>query len=99
MGEFEMPIIPVSSVQDTPKSLMTFHRQISTSSGPRKIANPVQTLLPYCSDKPPLPEHAVNVLTDITSGFRDLLDTMSTPAGQTKIATFLEANSTSVFSF
>ncbi|KAI1107518.1 hypothetical protein F4804DRAFT_329250 [Jackrogersella minutella] len=99
LGEFEMPVIPVNSVQDVPASLMAFHRQISISNAPRKMASPAQTLLPYCSDRPCLPEHAVNVLTDITYGVRDLLDTMSTPAGQTKIFEFLGSDSESAISF
>ncbi|KAI1779903.1 hypothetical protein F4818DRAFT_157969 [Hypoxylon cercidicola] len=99
VGEFEMPVIPVNSVQAVPTNLMAFHRQISTGSGSPKTANPAQSLLPYCSDRPPLPEHAVNVLTDITSNIRDLLDTASTPAGQIKMAEFLGDSSQSAISF
>ncbi|KAI1382103.1 hypothetical protein F4677DRAFT_439904 [Hypoxylon crocopeplum] len=99
VGEFEMPVIPVSSVEAVPTSLMAFHHQISTNSGPRMMSNPAQTLLPYCSDRPPLPEHAVNVLTDITSSVRDLLDTTLTPAGQTKITAYLGNDSSSAISF
>ncbi|KAI0141058.1 hypothetical protein F4776DRAFT_545335 [Hypoxylon sp. NC0597] len=99
LGEFEMPIIPVNSVSDVPTNLMAFHRQISTSDRPRRMENPARTLLPYCSDKPPLPEHAVNVLTDITTGMRDLLDMISTPAGQTRVLEYLGNDSESAVSF
>ncbi|KAI0176202.1 hypothetical protein GGR52DRAFT_349973 [Hypoxylon sp. FL1284] len=99
VGEFEMPIIPVNSVQAVSTNLMAFYRQICTSSGSSKKANPAQTLLPYCSDRPPLPEHTVNVLTDITSNIRDLLDTASTSAGQVKLAQYLGDNSESAISF
>ncbi|OTA92151.1 hypothetical protein M434DRAFT_32149 [Hypoxylon sp. CO27-5] len=99
LGEFEMPIILVNSVSDVPASLMAFHRQISTSNRSRRMENPARTLLPYCSDRPPLPEHAVNVLTDITTGMRDLLDTISTPAGQTRILEYLGNDLESAVSF
>lgn len=94
-----MPIIPVDSVQAMPTNLMAFHRQISTSSGHRKMGNPARILLPYCSDRPPLSEHAVNILTDITPNIRGLLDTASTPAGQMKMAEFLGDDSQSAISF
>ncbi|KAI1415940.1 hypothetical protein F5Y13DRAFT_140385 [Hypoxylon sp. FL1857] len=99
VGELEIPIIPVNSVSDAPKNLMAFHRQVSTSGRPRRMENPARTLLPYCSDRPPLSEHAVNVLTDITTGMRDLLDTMSTPAGQMRILEYLGSDSESAVSF
>ncbi|KAI0890045.1 uncharacterized protein GGS22DRAFT_183395 [Annulohypoxylon maeteangense] len=99
LGEFEMPVIPVNSVQMVPNSLMAFHRQISTSSGPRRMASPAQTLLPYCSYGPRLSEHAVNVLTDITSDMRDLLDMMTIPDGRTKIIDLLEDESEGAISF
>ncbi|XXG94569.1 hypothetical protein Hte_000826 [Hypoxylon texense] len=99
IGEFEMPIIPVDTVQAMPTNLMAFHRQISTSSGHRKTANPARSLLPYCSDRPPLPEHVVNILTDITSNIRGLLETASTPTGQMKMAEFLGDSSETAISF
>ncbi|KAI1764756.1 hypothetical protein GGR53DRAFT_465999 [Hypoxylon sp. FL1150] len=99
IGEFEMPVIPVNSVQAVLPNLMAFHHHFSTSSGPQKTADPARDLLPYCSEKPPLPEHAVHVLTDITSNTRDLLETVSTPAGQMKTAEFLGDNAGNVISF
>ncbi|KAI1385061.1 uncharacterized protein F4822DRAFT_382082 [Hypoxylon trugodes] len=99
VGEFEMPIIPVSSIQAVQPNLMAFYHQISSGSRAPRTTNPAQSLLPYCSDRPPLSEHAVNVLTDITSSMGTLLDTVSTPAGQTEIATFLENDSESIVSF
>ncbi|KAI1208895.1 uncharacterized protein F4807DRAFT_137307 [Annulohypoxylon truncatum] len=99
LGDFEMPVIPVNTVEAVPNSLVAFHRQISTSSGSRRMANPAQTLLPYCSYGPRLSEHAVNVLTDITSGIRDLLDIMTTPVGRTKVLDLLENDSEGAISF
>ncbi|KAL7629424.1 hypothetical protein AAE478_000944 [Parahypoxylon ruwenzoriense] len=99
VGELEISVVPVNSISAVPASLMAFHRQISTSGGPRKFTNPTQTLLRYCSDKPPLSEHAVHVLTDITSGFRGVLDAVSTPAGRMEMTEFLGDDSERTISF
>ncbi|KAI0898248.1 hypothetical protein F4806DRAFT_352102 [Annulohypoxylon nitens] len=100
LGEFEMPIIPAHSIEDVPNSLMAFHRQISTTrGGSRGTANQSRLLLPYCSDKSRLSEHAVNILTDITSNFRDLLNLVSTSDGQTKLIDLLDGDSRSAIAF
>ncbi|KAI2614636.1 uncharacterized protein GGS25DRAFT_472525 [Hypoxylon fragiforme] len=99
LGNFVMPIVPINSPEAVPSTLMALHRQLSTSGGSRRVANPAQTLIPYCSDRPPLSEHAVNVLTDITSNIRDLLDMMSTPTGREKAIEFLGNDSENAMSF
>ncbi|KAI1804089.1 hypothetical protein F4811DRAFT_553266 [Daldinia bambusicola] len=97
--ELEIPIIPANSVQDVLTNLMAFHRQISISNRSRKAVNPVQTLLPYCTEGQLLSEHAVNVVTDLTSSFRDLAEAASTHAGQAKIVEFLGSDAASIISF
>ncbi|KAI1134565.1 hypothetical protein F5Y05DRAFT_209307 [Hypoxylon sp. FL0543] len=99
LGEFEMPVIPVNAISEVPTNLMAFHRQVSTSDRSRRMDNPAQTLLPYCSDRPPLSEHAVNILTDITSGMRDLSEAISTAVGQKRILEYMGSESESVISF
>lgn len=49
----------------------------------------VQTLLPYSGLSPPLHEHSVNVLTDLTIGFADLANKASTAAGRTELVDYL----------
>ncbi|KAI2640435.1 hypothetical protein GGS26DRAFT_586437 [Hypomontagnella submonticulosa] len=97
--EFRMPIIPVHSVQAVSTNLMSFQRQICTNNGPRRIANPAQALLPFCSDRQLLSEHAVNVLTDITTDVRDLLEMASTQSGQTRMVEYLGSDSERAISF
>ncbi|KAK6954494.1 hypothetical protein Daesc_004461 [Daldinia eschscholtzii] len=99
VDEFEIPIIPANTIQDVSTNLTAFHRQIGISNKPRKVANPVQTLLPYCSGGQLLSEHAVNVLTDLTSSFRDLVEAASTQTGQAKIVEFLGDDAESLISF
>ncbi|KAI0383919.1 hypothetical protein F5Y04DRAFT_23853 [Hypomontagnella monticulosa] len=98
--ESRMPIIPVNSAQAVPTNLMAFQRQLCTNNGPRRIANPAQALLPHCSDRQqPLSEHAVNVLTDITTNIRDVLEMASTQPGRARMAEFLEGDSERAISF
>ncbi|OTB18302.1 hypothetical protein K445DRAFT_19861 [Daldinia sp. EC12] len=99
IDESEIPVIPANTIQDVSTNLMTFHRQISMSNRSRKATNPVQTLLPYCSDGQLLSEHAVNVLTDLTSSFRDLVEAASTQTGRVKIVEFLGDDAESIISF
>ncbi|KAI8960901.1 hypothetical protein F5Y11DRAFT_349000 [Daldinia sp. FL1419] len=100
IDEFEIPIIPASSVQDVSANLMTFHRNISTSNPPKKPTKPVEALLPYCTDEQrPLSAHTVNVLTDLTPGFRDLVEAISTPPGRMKMIEFLGNDAEGIISF
>ncbi|KAI1128387.1 hypothetical protein F5Y10DRAFT_240566 [Nemania abortiva] len=80
VGNWELPVIPVESVAAVPASLLALRRELVASDANRKAANPASSLLPFCSDKGRLAEHSVNVLTDMTSGFRDLLSKLSSDA-------------------
>ncbi|KAI1310491.1 hypothetical protein F5Y03DRAFT_41952 [Xylaria venustula] len=80
VGKWELPIIPVDSVAAVPATLVTIQSHLSSPVANRKPPIPASHLLPFCSDDVPLAEHAVNILTDTTSGFRDLLDKLSSSA-------------------
>ncbi|KAI1500108.1 hypothetical protein F5X99DRAFT_257674 [Biscogniauxia marginata] len=95
----EIPIIPVDSVATVPTTLMTLHRQLGSSRKSLRSADPAHTLLPFCSDTQPLSEHSVNVLTDITSGVRDMLEKASCPISQVKVVDYLENEAGKVISF
>lgn len=99
VGNIEMPILPVDSIGAVPTVLLTFHRRLSTSSARPKSAKPAHSLLPYCSNTQPLSEHAVHVLTDITSDFRDLLNKMSSPADRETLEEHLGTEAERVMSF
>jgi hypothetical protein len=53
------------------------------------IVDPTTTILPYCTERPPLPEHARNVLSDIFHNFRDLAMAATTCDGQQEIRKWL----------
>ncbi|RYC62225.1 hypothetical protein CHU98_g4001 [Xylaria longipes] len=74
-GNWDLPVIPVESVAAVEASLATLRHQLMTAS--RKPPGPASSLLPFCSDREPLANHTINILTDVTSDFRDLLDKLS----------------------
>ncbi|KAI1756518.1 hypothetical protein F4782DRAFT_269114 [Xylaria castorea] len=75
VGNWELPVVPVPSVAAVEASLATLRNQLMAAS--RKPPGPASRLLPFCSDREPLATHTVNVLTDVTSDFRDLLNKLS----------------------
>ncbi|KAI1433741.1 hypothetical protein GGR50DRAFT_695793 [Xylaria sp. CBS 124048] len=77
VGNWELPIIPVESVATVPATLVTLKCQLVSPVANPRLPNPASHLLPHCSDRGSLTEHTVNVLTDTTSGFRDLLGKLS----------------------
>ncbi|KAI0428824.1 hypothetical protein F5Y09DRAFT_277690 [Xylaria sp. FL1042] len=80
VGRWELPVIPVDSVAAVPASLVAIQSQLPSRAANRKPPSPASQLLPFCSDGVPLAEHTVNILTDTTSGFRDLLNKLSSNA-------------------
>ncbi|KAI1178736.1 hypothetical protein F4777DRAFT_593913 [Nemania sp. FL0916] len=76
LGNWELPIFPVESVTAVPASLRTLQRQLVVQVTYPK-PSPASTLLPFCSDREPLTNHTVNVLTDITSDSKDLIGKLS----------------------
>lgn len=87
-----MPIIPVSSVGTVPATLSTFHRQLATAGGGKKTL-PVssRSLLPYCSSDPEcLSGHTVNVLSDLTTGMKDLSEKATDAQGKQQLTDSLD---------
>ncbi|KAJ2989700.1 hypothetical protein NUW58_g3337 [Xylaria curta] len=77
LGKWELPVIPVESVAAVPAIITTLQRQLLSPEASCKASSPAISLLPFCSDREPLAEHTVNILTDTTSDFRDLVDKVS----------------------
>ncbi|KAI0911812.1 hypothetical protein F4823DRAFT_584291 [Ustulina deusta] len=100
VGRWELPIIPVDSVAAVPASLVTIQSQLPSPAPDRKPPSPATHLLPFCSDGVPLAEHTVNILTDTTSGFSDLLDKLSSnPVFESEIAQLLGDDADKLRSF
>ncbi|KAI1166889.1 hypothetical protein F5B18DRAFT_565549 [Nemania serpens] len=77
IGNWELPIIPVESVAAVPASLEALQRQLSCRAPSPKASSPTISLLPFCTDRTPLADHTVNLITDTTSGFRELVGKLS----------------------
>jgi len=84
-----MPIIPLSSLSSFQATLFAFQRQLVQHRPSAPMRNPTTAILPYCTVNPPLPEHSVNVLSDICQGFRDLAMAATTSEGQIEIKKWL----------
>jgi hypothetical protein len=78
---FTIPIIPLYNIDSLPSTLTTIELNIYPISSPP--SSPVLTLLPYCSNRPPLPERAVHVLSDTFRNMADLAQSATTYDGQT----------------
>ncbi|KAI0863320.1 hypothetical protein F4860DRAFT_512138 [Xylaria cubensis] len=98
VGSWELPVIPVPSVAMVEASLATLRHQLMTTC--RKPPGPASRLLPFCSDREPLANHSVNVLTDVTSDFKDLLNKLSSdPVSESEIALLLGPDAEKLKSF
>ncbi|KAK6842413.1 hypothetical protein PG990_005644 [Apiospora arundinis] len=95
----EMPIIPVSSLDTLPATLLAFNRQLSTTSGNIKATQSLSSVLPYCSSGERLSEHTVNVLGEITTGMKDLCTKATSAEGRKQLAGYLDAEADQVIKF
>lgn len=82
MGGREMPVLPIVRAEALSETTQTFQRQLLQTSASNKQPKAVRDLLPYCSDVHKLPEHTVMVISDITTGLRDVVTKATTAEGQ-----------------
>ncbi|KUI66615.1 hypothetical protein VM1G_01815 [Cytospora mali] len=96
LDKVEITVIPLKAIDDLPSTLQKFHRMFLQSDTATRQPQPrtpensaVQALLPYNGLAPPLPEHMVNILTDLTIGFADLANKASAAAGRMELVDYL----------
>ncbi|PBP19582.1 hypothetical protein BUE80_DR009602 [Diplocarpon rosae] len=91
---FGMPIIPLASLASLQTSLAAFQKQLvkkrRSQTSTEMTLSPVTSLLPYCTNKPPLPEHARNVLSDICRSLSGITRVATTGEGQQLLREYLE---------
>ncbi|KAK2611113.1 hypothetical protein N8I77_004489 [Diaporthe amygdali] len=89
--DFEIPLLPLRSMEDLPDVLHRFHRSFlqANASRPDSALSAVQKLLPYSGLSPPLREHTTNLLTDLTMGFANLANKAVAENGQLELAEYL----------
>jgi hypothetical protein len=90
MGGLEMPVIPVPSVEAVLPTVTAFCRQFAPQETSFSRTRTAHDLLSHCTDtSQPLSEHATNILSDITSSMRDMVDKVTTEEGQRLFAEYL----------
>jgi hypothetical protein len=83
-GIFDIPIIPVFALSSLEKTLENFlpHPAEPPKSSPSLNINPTVALLPYCTIKPPVPDHQQNQLMENCHSIADLAQVATTAEGQ-----------------
>lgn len=90
MDKFDMRLLPLYTVQALPTTLAAFIQQLSTVSHPsRPYKTIVHDLLSYSTLNPHLTEHKLNLLSDITSGFKELASKAATEEGKAILLEYL----------
>ncbi|PSR92074.1 hypothetical protein BD289DRAFT_188934 [Coniella lustricola] len=95
--KFDIPLVPLQSIEDLPLVLSRFHRAFlkadlftrQTRAQPTSTG-PIEALLPYSTVSPPLSEHKVHILSDVTVSFADLVNMVSSKEGRAEVARYLE---------
>ncbi|KAE8448388.1 hypothetical protein EG329_009632 [Mollisiaceae sp. DMI_Dod_QoI] len=85
ISNLDIPIIPLATISTLQTTLSTFQKQLFASlsaAASMHRPNPVMTLLPYCSNNPPIPEHARNVISDLVHSIPELSQAATTQDGQ-----------------
>jgi hypothetical protein len=90
LGRYEIPILPLASVEDLSTTVMSYLSALGTRPVTRHPQAAMSRLLSFCTIRPPLSEHATNVLSDVASSFRDLVDKATTEEGRRVLQTLLE---------
>lgn len=96
MDKYSIPVVPLQRAEELPATLLKFHQsflQADASSRQRQAqAHPnvlgtvtTQTLLPYCAISPPLANHSVNLLSDLTVSLANLAHKASSEPGRAEI--------------
>ncbi|KLU91160.1 hypothetical protein MAPG_09683 [Magnaporthiopsis poae ATCC 64411] len=85
----EMLTIPVSTPEGLPETMAAFTQRLSQPPPRASRLWAVKALLPFCSIRPPLRQHSVNVLSDTCPSFRGLLEIMSCKEGQDSIRSYI----------
>lgn len=89
ISKFDIPIVPLFKVSSLLNTLFAFQRQLKKPTTTALRINPATSLLPYCSNNPPIPEHARNVLSDLCNSIPMLSSAATTQDGQQGLEQYL----------
>jgi hypothetical protein len=84
-------MIPITTIEALPGCLESLQRNYNKEKSPPDADTSMvcRDLVRWCVDGKPLSKDQVNVLTEITSGFRDLAGHSCLPNGQATIREYL----------
>ncbi|KAK2072884.1 hypothetical protein P8C59_007212 [Phyllachora maydis] len=95
LTHFDLPILPFRNFTELPDTLRSFAAGLTTGEAEEtgragaRLA-PSLSLLPHSALGKPLSEHPAHVLSDITTGFQDLVAKVSTVEGRQEIEQYLD---------
>lgn len=95
MDQTNIPLVPLQNMAELPTTLSKFHRAFLQGDASKRTAQDagsgvLETLLPYCGLSPPMNEHSINILSDLTFGFADLANKVNTEAGRAEILRYFD---------
>lgn len=90
----DMPVLPFTAFERLPEVLRNFAEGLTLGSAiaqEQKAARnwPPLGLLQHCAVEQPLGQHTVNVLSELSTGIKDLAEKMETVEGQRTILQYL----------
>lgn len=91
--DIPLPILPLQNVKSLPAIISTFHRQLLSRHIPSlPLPSPQKQLdlLKTCSAKGKLKDHSVNVLSELTHGFKELSDWAVTDEGSQAMGEYMQ---------
>lgn len=100
LRDLSIPIIPISACRELPGCLATLRQQYSSTSAHfNKRNGEIRDLVSYCVKGKPLSRDQTNVVTGMSSGFRDLASHVTLPDSQVVLKKFLETDGERIISF
>jgi hypothetical protein len=96
-----IPILPLTAAEDLPATLETFHKKLVTPKVP-EVRSPLlesKALLQHCSLGGPLLDLETNMLSDLNTGFSDLVVKMTTLEGQEILRDYIPEHADRVIQF
>ena len=104
-----VPVLALSAAEDLPAVAGAFAAQLRPPRAQptpleqrealRRRAAAARALLPHCTVRPPLAEHAAHVLSDLAGGLRDLAAMATADRGRVVFYDYLGADAEAVVAF
>jgi len=90
-----MPVVPLFSLPALQDTLVALQRNLFKTRSARSapLTNSFDSLLPYCSTNPPIPEHSRNVLSDLCHSLAELAQAATTQDGRQGLRQLSDASS------